>query len=225
MGLALAQGKLLGRERSQERYSANLKWDLTGKCPSVLTQWVGQLQDVFYSIQPLVLLSGIGPQLSKVVPCSLMHLFFASLPPRSHLSISPLVLPGITSSANYLHANLSMEVCFLETDPNTAKHGQSAFWEEGTALAKAQRYDRACLVWGSERSWVWLQSRSREIRRELERWKGESRMPGYPLWRKDGGFRMEIFKKSPRWFSDRQGHCLGSREKEDPVLLLSGAVS
>lgn len=78
--------------------------------------------------------------------------FLGFLASQSHLSISPLVLPGITSSANYLHANLSMEVCFLETDPNTAKHGQSTFWEEGTALAKAQRYDRASLVWGSERS-------------------------------------------------------------------------
>ena len=43
------------------------------------------------------LLDGIEPQLPKVVTCSPMHVFWASIPSWSHLSMSPLVLLGITS--------------------------------------------------------------------------------------------------------------------------------
>lgn len=65
-------------------------------------------------------------------------------------SVSLVYVPAGASWDHIL--SKSFVLCFWATDPNTANHGQSAFLEEETASAKAQRYDRACFVWRPERS-------------------------------------------------------------------------
>lgn len=156
-----------------------------------------------------MLLCGILSQLPKVVTCSQMHLFLASLPPESHLSPSPI--------------GTKQTICTLLLG-NWCQHSKA--WAEcilrrGDSISKGTEVCRSMLYWGWERSLVWLQSRPRKTKscawRFMNTWllSVEER-----LWVLNG-----IFKKSFRWFSGGQEHSLWNREKENLPVLLPGTFS